>query len=74
MLQVGYISMLQIGYISTSDQLSVFVHAERLNKINNIFGLSICTKTDNSCSAAVMQPISTIEKSKTICDKVTELA
>ena len=35
------------GFISGADQLSVFVHTERLNVIFILFSLSVCTKTDN---------------------------
>ena len=41
------VSMLQIGYISAADQLSVFVYTERLNKIEIKPSLYVRTKTDN---------------------------
>ena len=66
-------SKLHIDYISAADQFSVFVHAERLNKMKMNFSLSVHTKTDN-WPAADMLPISSVETSQIICYKVTELA
>ena len=45
-IMVFDVSMLKIAYISAADQLSVFVHTERLNKIEIKPSLHVCTKTD----------------------------
>ena len=39
--------MLHTYYTSATDQWSVFVHTERLNKMMIRFSLSVCTKIDS---------------------------
>ena len=70
---ICYVSTLHIGYTSGADQLSVFVHTERLNIILILSNLSVCTKSDN-WSAADILPICNVETIQTISDEVTELA
>ena len=70
------VSTLHIGCISAADQLSDFIHTERLIKIKTKFGFSVCTKqtTDQLLVCNQWIAVCKLEMSQTTCDEVTELA